>query len=58
MSKIVIEESEFKGQPVITIWETDDEGKKKQFPVISFGKKKAKILVDNIKEIQDFASKE
>lgn len=46
-----VETGEFKGNEVITIWEIDDEGKRKQFPLLSVGRKKAQAILDNIEKI-------
>ena len=47
---------EYKGSPVMAIYQVDEHGKPKyERPVISFGKMKAKILVEMIEEIREFA---
>jgi hypothetical protein len=46
--------SEYKGSPIINILEEDELlGHKK---VISFGKKKAKAILDHIDEIEEFVN--
>lgn len=53
--KTVIEEKEFRGHPMLVIFEVDDEGKPKPLQLIGFGKKKAKAILNHIKEIENFA---
>ena len=48
----IIEESEFKGNPMIVI-KNDEEDK---YP-FQFGVKKAKLIVENIEEIKKFVEK-
>lgn len=48
----IIEESEFKGNPMIVI-KNDEEDK---YP-FQFGVKKAKLVVENIEEIKKFVEK-
>lgn len=55
-TKTEVEVGEYKGSPTITIHELDNEGKRKQYPLISFGKKKAQAIVKYIKEIEDFSN--
>lgn len=50
-----VERGEFKGSPTFTIWELDKDGNKKgEYPLLSFGKRKAKAIFDNIEEIENF----
>lgn len=55
---------EYSGQPLLAIYEVDDEGNKKPhpyydrlIPVVSFGKKKAAAILNHIDEIKDFVEK-
>jgi len=48
----IIEESEFKGNKMIVIKNTEDD----QYP-FQFGVKKAKLVVENIEEIKKFVEK-
>lgn len=50
-----VEIGEYKGAPVIKIWEKDNDGKRREYPLISFGKRKAEILLKHLKELEDFA---
>ena len=52
--KTEIELATFKNSPVFTIWELDDNGERKKFPIISFGKKKGEAIVKHLKELKDF----
>ena len=46
---------EYKGNPVIGIWETDDNGNKTQkYPIISFGINKANAIMTHQEEIEGF----
>lgn len=58
MLKTEIEKSTFKGSPVISIWEVKEDGTRKDFPLISFGKKKAEEIVKHIDEIKSFVEGE
>lgn len=48
----IVEESEFKGNPMIVIKNSEDD----QYP-FQFGVKKAKMVVENIEAIKKFAEK-
>lgn len=48
----IVEESEFKGNPMIVL-KNDEEDK---FP-FQFGLKKAKLIIENIEEIKKFVEK-
>jgi hypothetical protein len=48
----IVEESEFKGNPMIVIKNSEDD----QYP-FQFGVKKAKLVVENIEEIKKFIEK-
>jgi uncharacterized protein YgiM (DUF1202 family) len=48
----IIEESEFKGNKMIVIKNTEDD----QYP-FQFGVKKAKLVIENIDEIKKFVEK-
>lgn len=52
--KTEIELTKFKGADVFTIWELDDNGERKKFPVVSFGKKKGEAIVKHLKDLEDF----
>lgn len=52
--KTEIELSKFKGADVFTIWEVDENGERKNFPVVSFGKKKAEAIVKHIEDVKNF----
>ena len=49
----MIELSEFKGNAIIKLLKDEDD----RYP-FSFGKKKAKLIVDNFEEIKKFAEEE
>lgn len=50
--------SEFKGKPVLEIAIVDDEGTPiYDYPVVSFGVKKAEAILYHIDEIEDFVAK-
>lgn len=49
-----VEIGEFKGAPMIIIHEIDEDGKRKPFPIVQFGTKKAKAIVKHIKDIEEF----
>jgi hypothetical protein len=53
--KINVEVSDYKGSPVLSMWEIDTEGNKGKYPLLAFGKKKAQAILDNINIIQEFA---
>ena len=54
-TKTVCELSEYKGSPVIGIWAVNENGEKTgSFPIISFGKAKAKALIDHHNDIKIF----
>ena len=53
--KTEVEVGDNKGSPLITIHDLDDDGKRKQYPVISFGKKKARAIIKHIEDIKRFA---
>jgi hypothetical protein len=49
----------FKGHDIFAVWETDDSGNKVgKYPAVSFGRKKAQMLVQFITELQAFAKEE
>ena len=48
----IVSESEFKGNPMLVIKNSDDD----QFP-FQFGLKKAKLVLENIEEIKKFVEK-
>jgi hypothetical protein len=50
----VTEESEFKGNKILGIYDLDDKGEKKPYP-FSFGKKKAQAIIRHLEEIRTFA---
>lgn len=52
--KTIVEKGEFKGHPTFTIWEVDEEGNKSKYPLIAFGKNKAKAIIKHQKEISEF----
>lgn len=52
--KTEIEIGEYKGSPTLTIHEIDEKGNRKPYP-FSFGKKKAKAILEHIEEIKKFA---
>jgi len=44
---------EYKGHPVISIWQVDDAGNKVgKLPIISFGKSKAQAILQHIEDIE------
>ena len=46
----------FKGADIFTIWEIGENGERKQFPLISFGKKKAEAILRNADELKKFCN--
>lgn len=53
--KTIVEFSEYKGHPMLSIWKVDDDGKKiGEYPVISFGLGKAKAIVEHASAIEKF----
>lgn len=49
--------SEYKGHPIVQVFEVDDQGNKQgKYPVVSMGLKKAKALLDNQAEVALFIS--
>lgn len=55
--KTKLEISSYKGSPVFTIWEIDDNGEKQKYPVVSFGKKKGEAILKYLPELEKFAGK-
>ncbi|MGE0793697.1 MAG: hypothetical protein AB7V77_05965 [Candidatus Woesearchaeota archaeon] len=49
--------SEFKGNKMISLFREKDEEEKPKWP-FSFGKNKAKLIVENYEEIKKFAEEE
>jgi hypothetical protein len=56
--KLEIERSEYKGSPTLTIWEILSNGQRSQYPLLSFGKKKAKAIIECKEAIEEFARSE
>jgi len=55
--KLKTELGEFKESPIFQIWEVDETGKKKdRRPLISFGEKKAKAILDSLDSLRHFAN--
>lgn len=52
--KTEIELTKFKGADVFTIWEVNENGERKKFPVVSFGKKKGEAILKHLTELKDF----
>ena len=52
--KTEVEIGEYKGSPTLSIYDLDDKGERKQYP-FSFGKKKAKAILNHLEEIKKFA---
>lgn len=48
-----IEIGEFKGNPTITIYELDNDGNRRPYP-LTFGTKKAKLIIKHIEDIEAF----
>lgn len=54
--EIEVEQSTFKGRPVLKIWGLDEEGNRNgEYPIITVGRKKAKALVQAIESLKAFA---
>lgn len=54
-SNFETEKGKFGRSPIISIWELDENGnRKEEKPVISFGLKKAKAIVDQMAAIASF----
>lgn len=51
----VVEIGEFKGFPIIKIYELRPDGQKKDVPTLSFGTSKAKLIIKHIEDIEAFA---
>lgn len=51
--KYVVRTAEYKGSPTLSISEIDSSGNEKPYP-FSFGKKKAKLILDNLEHIKKF----
>ena len=49
---------EFKGFPVLAVWQVENGIKKGKLPIVSFGFKKAKAIVDNIEAIQEWVEEQ
>lgn len=49
-----IEISNYKGTDIFTVWEIDESGSRKQFPLISFGKRKALAVLRHLSDLKDF----
>lgn len=58
VAKYNVETGEYKGSPTLTIWEVGTDGVLNKFPVITFGKKKAKAIIAVIDIIKNFAEGE
>ncbi len=54
---IMHEFSEFKGNKMITLYREKDEEEKPKWP-FSFGKNKAKLIIENFDAIKEFAESE
>ena len=54
ISNTEVEIGEFKGNPTISIYETDEKGERKPYP-FTFGVKKAILIAKHINEIREFA---
>lgn len=50
---------EYKGKSIFRIWEVSEDGLRRgEFPLISFGVKKARVLLDNLSAVQSFSVRE
>lgn len=49
---------EYKGFPVLAVWQVKNGIKKGKAPIVSFGFKKAKAIVDNIEAIQEWVEEQ
>lgn len=59
MSNTKVFIDEFKGYPIFAVWEIDDnENKKGSKPIISFGLKKAKSIINHLGELKEWVSEE
>ncbi len=48
---------EFKGNKLFAVWEVDDQGNKVgDYPIVSFGGKKAISLCNHLEDLKDFAN--
>jgi hypothetical protein len=46
---------DYKGKPILQIWEVDEENHNiSNFPVLSFGTSKVKLILKHIEELKDF----
>jgi|688.fasta_scaffold2137334_1 hypothetical protein len=52
--KTEIELTKFKGADVFTVWEVDENGERKKFPVVSFGRKKGEAILKHLEELKSF----
>ena len=49
---------QFKGFPVLAIWQVENGIKKGKTPIVSFGLKKAKTILNNIEAIQEWVDEQ
>jgi hypothetical protein len=47
----------FKGHKMFAVWEVNDQGEKQgEFPIVSFGGKKATAVANHIEELKDYVN--
>jgi hypothetical protein len=52
--------NEFNGKSLFSVFEVDENGEKtndKGYPIVSFGLKKAKALLDHVDELKDYVER-
>lgn len=54
MSETKVVVGDYKGSPVLSIFEIDSEGNQGAYPVVSFGSKKAKAILKHLDEIKSW----
>ncbi len=56
--KTTVSIEKFKGSDIFSVWELDDNGDKKKFPLVSFGKKKGEAVLTHLEELKQFCNGE
>ena len=55
--KIGIKESNYRGRPVMSLYDLEATEEYRQYPILTIGKRKAKAIVSVIEEIKNFIKK-
>lgn len=57
--RTVVKITEYKGNPVLSVWEVDEDGDRaNKYPIISLGRKKLGALMSHSEEIAEFLEEE